>query len=95
MHIVSRDYQGHAIAYQDDGWFNATQAASKFGKVPHDWLRLPAHQTASPALARQLHGIDPSARLQDLRPKDWMDIWPELIGTPSAPAVAEPAKEGA
>lgn len=41
MSIITRDYQGHAIAYQDDGWFNATQAATKFGKAPHDWLRLP------------------------------------------------------
>lgn len=42
MQIVTRSYEGHAIAYQDDGWFNATTAAAKFGKAPHDWLRLPA-----------------------------------------------------
>ncbi len=41
--IITRDYQGHAIAYQGDGWFNATQAAAKFGKEPRDWLRL--HET--------------------------------------------------
>lgn len=38
--IITRDYQGFAIAYQDDGWFNATQAAAKFGKRPNDWLAL-------------------------------------------------------
>jgi len=35
-------------------------------------------KTASPALARRLHEIDPDARLQDLRPDDWSEIWPEL-----------------
>jgi len=40
VQLVTKDYQGHAIAYQDDGWFNATQAAAKFGKRPNDWLAL-------------------------------------------------------
>ncbi|ARV17465.1 hypothetical protein AEP_00505 [Curvibacter sp. AEP1-3] len=40
--LVTRDYQGHAITYQDDGWFNATQAASRWGKNPAEWLRLPS-----------------------------------------------------
>lgn len=34
MSIITLQYQDHAIAYQDDGWFNATQAAAKFGKEP-------------------------------------------------------------
>ncbi|MBY0455485.1 MAG: KilA-N domain-containing protein [Burkholderiaceae bacterium] len=41
--IITCTYQGHAVAYQDNGWFNATQAAAKFGKEPRDWLRL--HET--------------------------------------------------
>lgn len=45
-------------------------------------------KTASPALARRLHEIDPSARLQELRPDDWREIWPELAAT-------EPASAGA
>ena len=36
-------------------------------------------KTASPALARQFHAMDPQAQLQDLRPGDWQEIWPELI----------------
>ncbi len=32
--IVSLDYLGHKISLQDDGWFNATQAAAKYGKAP-------------------------------------------------------------
>ena len=42
MQIVTRTYEGHAIAYQDDGWFNATQAAAKYDKVPNELMRLPA-----------------------------------------------------
>ena len=53
MSIVTLDYQGHAIAYQDDGWFNATQAAAKFNKVPHDWMRLPATVEYIEALSRK------------------------------------------
>lgn len=38
MQIITRDYQGHAIAYQGDGWFNATQAAAKFGRRVDKWM---------------------------------------------------------
>lgn len=38
-------------------------------------------KTASPALARRLHEVDPEARLQELRPDDWREIWPELSAT--------------
>lgn len=33
---------------------------------------------ASPALARKLNAFEPLLRLQDLRPNDWNDLWPEL-----------------
>lgn len=39
MDLITRDYQGHAIAYQADGWFNATQAAEKFGRRVDVWLK--------------------------------------------------------
>lgn len=32
-------YEGHSITIRDDGWFNATEAAAKFGKKPLLWLR--------------------------------------------------------
>ena len=38
MHVITRDYQGHAIALQDDGWFNATQAAAQMGRRVDHWL---------------------------------------------------------
>ena len=44
-------------------------------------------KTASPALARRLNALEPTLTLQDLRPSDWREIWPELINTEGAPAV--------
>lgn len=38
LSIVTRDYQGHSISYQEDGWFNATQAAAEFGKRVDHWI---------------------------------------------------------
>lgn len=39
--IIKIDFQGRGVSFTDDGWFNATVAAKRFGKVPHEWLRLP------------------------------------------------------
>lgn len=39
MQIVNLDYSGHAMSYQEDGWFNATAAAEKFGKRVDVWLK--------------------------------------------------------
>lgn len=39
--IISRTYENHTISYNSDGWFNATEAAAKFGKAPYEWQRLP------------------------------------------------------
>jgi hypothetical protein len=52
VQIITKDYQGQAIAYQDDGWFNATQAAAKWGKRPVDWLALQSTKDYIAALKR-------------------------------------------
>lgn len=39
--IIPRTYERHTICYTSDGWFNATEAAAKFGKAPYEWQRLP------------------------------------------------------
>ncbi|MDP3348220.1 MAG: KilA-N domain-containing protein [Hydrogenophaga sp.] len=54
LSLVSKVYQGHTVTYREDGWFNATEAAAKFGKKPHDWLRLPDTDSYIGALCRQL-----------------------------------------
>lgn len=52
--LVTLNYQGHAITYREDGWFNATEAAQLFDKTPFDWWRLPGTQSYASALCRQL-----------------------------------------
>ena len=42
LQIVRTDFQGSEISFTNDGWFDATQAASKYGKRPIDWLNLPS-----------------------------------------------------
>lgn len=38
---VTSTYQNQIYSFNEKGWFNATQAASRFGKQVHEWLRLP------------------------------------------------------
>jgi hypothetical protein len=52
--LVVLEYQGHPITYQEDGWFNATEAAAKFARRPGDWLKLPSTDDYLSALCRQL-----------------------------------------
>jgi len=40
MNLIMSDYSGSAISFDEDGWFNATEAATRFGKRPNDWLSL-------------------------------------------------------
>jgi hypothetical protein len=51
--IITRTYQDHAISYDATGWFNATQAAAKFGKSPYEWQRLPDTVAYVAALERK------------------------------------------
>jgi len=38
--VVNADYNGIAMTFTGDGWFNATLAAERFGKRVDNWLRL-------------------------------------------------------
>lgn len=38
--LVKTDYQGLIAHFTEDAWFNATEAAERFGKRPNDWLSL-------------------------------------------------------
>ena len=40
LELVRANYQGTEIQFNEQGWFNATQAAERFGKRPVDWLSL-------------------------------------------------------
>lgn len=45
-------------------------------------------KTPAPALARKLNSLDAELRLQDLRPDDWREIWPELAESEEKPTPA-------
>lgn len=51
--VVNADYNGISVSFTGDGWFNATQAAERFGKRPADWLRLPETEKYIGALCRK------------------------------------------
>lgn len=55
MQLTTVDYNGHPITIRDDGWFNATEAAARFGKKPTNWLTLPDADRYMKALARNLN----------------------------------------
>lgn len=40
MSNIIKTFDSTPITFNDDGWFNATTAADKFGKRPNDWLSL-------------------------------------------------------
>lgn len=50
--IIPFDYDGRAIRFNTDGWINATEAAARFGKLPHEWMRLPETVAYLEALAK-------------------------------------------
>lgn len=51
--IVLAQYAGSDVHFTTDGWFNATAAAAKFGKRPHEWRRLPETRAYIRALERK------------------------------------------
>lgn len=51
--LITRVYGGQPVSFTEAGWFNATVAAAKFGKVPNEWLRLPATRNYLEALERK------------------------------------------
>jgi hypothetical protein len=55
--IITRTYQDHAISYNAEGWFNATDAAAKFDRKPAKWLELPSTKSYIKALEKAL-GFD-------------------------------------
>jgi len=52
-HLVIAQYDGMDVTFKDDGWFNATAVAKRYGQNPNDWWRLPATQRYVAALDRK------------------------------------------
>lgn len=51
--IIVSEYDGTTVSFSEDGWFNATVVAERFGKRPVDWLRLPETERYIDALCRK------------------------------------------
>lgn len=51
--IIPIQFEGHSMRFYNDGWFDATTAAEKFGKVPNEFLRLPETESYIQALERR------------------------------------------
>lgn len=54
MQLNTLAYEGHPITIRNDGWFNATEAAARFGRKPAHWLELPNTKGYIAALAKAL-----------------------------------------
>ena len=51
--LITSQYNGVDCHFNDDGWFNATVAASRYGKRPNDWISLPETQRYVEALIKR------------------------------------------
>lgn len=56
--IVPCEYEGLEIDFSTNDWFNATQAAKRFGKRLQDWLDNADTQTYLKAVAAHLNHAD-------------------------------------
>lgn len=50
--IIVATYEGQGYSFRADGWFNATEAAKRYGKDAHEWVRLPETKRYLAALER-------------------------------------------
>ncbi|MCP9270532.1 KilA-N domain-containing protein, partial [Xenorhabdus sp. XENO-1] len=53
--IISFEYNGHPVFFNDEGWINATDIASRYGKKPAKWKELPGTKSYIKALAIALN----------------------------------------
>ncbi len=60
--IITSRYNGQNLSFNEQGWFNATQASKHFGKRPNDWLNLEETKNYITALSTHL-GISDSKSL--------------------------------
>jgi len=56
--IIKADFDGHAIQFSADGWFNATAAADKYGKRLDHWFANAETKDYMTALAEALNTRD-------------------------------------
>lgn len=65
--LITSEYQGAVQSFTDDGWFNATVAAARFGKRPNDWLSLHSTKEYMAALQTMLEISDSASLIRTKR----------------------------
>ena len=65
--LITSQYDGQELSFSEQGWFNATQAASKFNKRPIDWLRLEETKDYIGALCEHLGISEPKSLIKSKR----------------------------
>ena len=50
--LITAEYEGKSYSFRADGWFNATEAAKRYGNDVHEWVRLPETKRYLAALER-------------------------------------------
>lgn len=68
--IIHLDYQGVSVDFTGDGWFNATEAAEKFGKRIDHWLANAETKEYMDALAEALNTRNSGYLIKTKRGKD-------------------------
>ncbi|CDG00412.1 P22AR C-terminal domain-containing protein [Avibacterium paragallinarum] len=53
--IITADYNGTQVFFQDDAYLNATAIAKHFNKLPNEWLRLESTQEYIDLLCKKLN----------------------------------------
>lgn len=51
--LMKFEFNGEGHSFDEQGWFNATEAAKRFDKRPIDWLRLPETEKYISAMCRK------------------------------------------
>lgn len=66
LQLVKSEFHGSEISFTGQGWFNATQAAARFGKRPVDWLNLASTKEYIAALIEDARSEENSLRKQSM-----------------------------
>jgi hypothetical protein len=81
--LVKAEYQGLAVAFTEDAWFNATAVAERFGKRPVDWLNQDGTKEYISALAALLK-CEPKSLLKTKRGNNGGTWMHPRLGVPFA-----------
>lgn len=73
--VIVAEYQGESYSFRSDGWFNATEAAKRYGKRPVDWLNLDETKEYLAALQECISNCEPKSLLETKRGRRNSGTW--------------------